>query len=240
MSAVSEYQKVEQAEFAKLVREHTGLVKSVAYHLLGRLPSEVVDVNDLIQSGMVGLLEAAKAYTPGRSVEFGAFAVIRIRGAMLDELRRGDWTPRSVHRQARQVVNAIRAVEHRTGKAAKKSDILKEMGVSSEVYDRVLRDAAGAQIVTMAPEDADLLPSSHQGPEALTEKALTEAELAEAIEGLPEREKTVIGLYYQDELNLREIGEVLGVGVSRVSQIHAQALLRLRARLTAPSEVGER
>lgn len=240
MSAVSEYQKIEQAESAKLVREHTGLVKSVAYHLLGRLPSEVVDVNDLIQSGMVGLLEAAKAYTPERAVEFGAFAVIRIRGAMLDELRRGDWTPRSVHRQARQIVTAIRAVEHRTGKAAKKGEILKEMGITAEAYDRVLRDAASAQIVTMPPEDADLLPSGHQGPEALTERASTEAALAAAIEALPEREKIVIGLYYQDELNLREIGEVLGVGVSRVSQIHAQALLRLRARMADPDEAGDR
>lgn len=239
MSAVSEYQRAEQAEFTELVRQHTGLVKSVAYHLLARLPNEVVDVNDLIQSGMVGLLEAAKAYTPDRSVEFGAFAVIRIRGAMLDELRRGDWTPRSVHRQARQVVAAIRAIEHRTGKAAQKREILQEMGITAEAYDRVLSDAASAQIVTMPPEDADLLPSAHQGPDTLTEKALTEAELAAAIESLPEREKTVIGLYYQDELNLREIGEVLGVGVSRVSQIHAQALLRLRARMAGPGE-GDR
>jgi RNA polymerase sigma factor for flagellar operon FliA len=218
-------------ETEKLVLQHAALVKRIAYHLAGRLPSSV-EVDDLIQAGMLGLLEAAANFSPGRGASFETFAGIRIRGAMLDGLRRLDWAPRSVHRKARAVAAAIRELEAQIGGEARDVDVARHMGVPLDEYHRIVRDAAGCQVTSLTDEDGeiDALDPGADPLRDVTDEALRKA-LAEAIGGLPERERLVMSLYYDEELNLKEIGLVLQVSESRVCQIHGQALVRLKARM---------
>ncbi|HET9819509.1 MAG TPA: RNA polymerase sigma factor FliA [Rhodanobacteraceae bacterium] len=235
MNASAEYLQVQRIPDEELVRAHTPLVRRIAYHLMARLPPSV-DVQDLIQSGMIGLLEAARNYTPTREASFETFAGIRIRGAMLDELRRSDWTPRSVHRKVREVAEAMRQVEHETGSDADGAEIMRRLGIDSNEYNQILADAASSRILSLSsPETGDVAmevaDTASPGPsDGLEDDGLREA-LAEAITRLPEREKLVMSLYYDEELNLKEIGAVLGVSESRVCQIHGQAVVRLRAHM---------
>jgi RNA polymerase sigma factor for flagellar operon FliA len=219
----------------ELVERHADLVKRIAYHLVSRMPPSI-EVDDLIQAGMLGLLDAARQYSPDRGANFETYAGIRIRGAILDEIRKLDWTPRSVHRNLRQMAQAVREVEGRTGGEAKAAEVARELGVSLEDYHRMLQDAVAARLFSLdggpGEDDGRRTPADDgAGPAAIAEQAGFKEALVAAIEGLPEREKLVLSLYYDDELNLREIGEVLEVSESRVCQIHGQALVRLRARL---------
>jgi RNA polymerase sigma factor for flagellar operon FliA len=235
MNASAEYLQVQRIPDEELVRAHTPLVRRIAYHLMARLPPSV-DVHDLIQSGMIGLLEAARNYTPARAASFETFAGIRIRGAMLDELRRSDWTPRSVHRKVREVAETMRQVENETGGDADSAEVMRRLGLDSSEYNQILADAASSRILSLSSPDAgddalDVPDTANRGPaQDLEENGLREA-LAAAISELPEREQLVMSLYYDEELNLKEIGEVLGVSESRVCQIHGQAVVRLRARM---------
>ncbi len=221
-----------------LVLKHADLVKRIAYHLVSRMPPNV-EVEDLIQSGMIGLLDAARHYTPSKGANFETYAGIRIRGAMLDEVRRSDWTPRSVHRGARAIAEAIRKIENETGHEARPAAIATTMGITLDEYYKAAQDSASCRLFSfdqMGNTDEDGSPADFvrdEGPsplDDLTEDGFRKS-LGQAIEGLPEREKLVLSLYYDDEMNLREIGEVLEVSESRVCQIHGQALMRLRARL---------
>lgn len=221
----------------RLVDRHVPLVKRIAYHLLGRLPADV-QVDDLIQAGVIGLLEAARHYDAGQGASFETYAGIRIRGAMLDEVRRSDWTPRSVHRNARRVSEAVRLVENREGREAQPHEVAEELGVGIEEYQRMVSDSVSSRVLSFEDvfepesEGENRLPGNEPDPlERLQEQDFREA-LAREVDRLPEREKLVMSLYYDDELNLREIGEVLGVTESRVCQLHGQALTRLRARMT--------
>jgi RNA polymerase sigma factor for flagellar operon FliA len=221
-----------------LLHCHAPLVSRIAHHLKGRLP-ESVELDDLIQAGMIGLLEAARNFESGHGAGFATFAGIRIRGAMLDEVRRNDWTPRSVYRKARELSQAIRTIEARKGCEAQPAEIAAELGVSLGEYYRLLQDVRSARVLSVEElgfEDEsglEQLPSvTEGGSEALQRMELRE-ELTEAIASLPEREGMVLSLYYDEELNLREIGEVLSVSESRVCQLHSQAVGRLRARMTA-------
>ena len=222
-----------------LIQKHAPLVKRIAYHLLGRLPASV-QVEDLMQAGMIGLLEAAKKYDQGKGASFETYAGIRIRGAMLDEVRKGDWAPRSVHRNTRMVSDAIRAVEARTGRDAKDQEVAAELNMSLEDYYGILSDTQGSRLYSFD----DMLQDGDQGsgfaedashhdnePSHGLEDERFQAALADAITKLPERERLVLALYYDEELNLKEIGEVLGVSESRVSQLHSQCAARLRSRL---------
>jgi RNA polymerase sigma factor for flagellar operon FliA len=230
------YAAAREFDGEQLVGEHLGLVKRIACHLLGRLPA-TVQLEDLVQSGTIGLLEAARHYDPRQGASFETYAGIRIRGAMLDEVRRNDWTPRSVHRNARRVSAAIREVEGETGREAHGREIAAALNVGLDEYHAMARDSVAARLFSLndlTEEDGnfdDLLPGDEPGPEEEFDREAFRRDLAEAVSGLPEREQLVMSLYYEQELNLREIGGVLGVTESRVCQLHGQALARIRARL---------
>jgi RNA polymerase sigma factor for flagellar operon FliA len=219
----------------EMVEKYAGLVKRIAYHIMSRLPPSV-QVDDLIQSGMIGLLEASKNYDAGQGASFETYAGIRIRGAMLDEIRKGDWAPRSVHRKARQVAEAVRNIENVSGRDARDHEVAKELNMSIEEYHKTLQDASGCRLLSFEEMGAtdDHLSSKaidQLGPYDGVQKEDFKKSLAHEISGLPERERMVLTLYYEEDLNLREIGAVIGVSESRVSQIHSQALIRLQARL---------
>jgi RNA polymerase sigma factor for flagellar operon FliA len=224
---------VEQQD--RLVEQYAPLVKRIAYHLLGRLPSSV-QVEDLMQAGMIGLLEASRKFDFGKGASFETYAGIRIRGAMLDEVRKGDWAPRSVHRNTRMVSDAMRAVEARLGRDAKDHEVAAELDMSLEEYYAILSDTAGSKLFSFDDLLESGAPADVQGGEEPLSGLQDErfrAALVEAIDGLPERERLLLSLYYDEELNLKEIGAVLGVSESRVSQLHSQCAARLRAKLTS-------
>jgi len=227
------------AEFSssnELVVLHEPLVKRIAYHLMSRLPASV-QADDLIQAGMIGLIEASRKFDPEQGASFETYAGIRIRGAMLDEIRRTDWTPRSVHRKAREVAEAVRRIENEKGRDARDVEVAAEMGLGLDEYHKILQDSTGCRIFSfedpgMFGEDGAQQTGRHADqPLETLQKCDFKQGLADEIKGLPERERLVMALYYDEELNLREIGEILGVSESRVCQIHGQALIRLRARM---------
>jgi RNA polymerase sigma factor for flagellar operon FliA len=232
MTGVSAYsQRPSARETEALVMRHAELVKRIAYHLAGRLPASV-EVDDLIQAGMLGLLEAAANYSEGRGASFETYAGIRIRGAMLDGLRKLDWAPRSVHRKARAVAKAIREIESEIGREARDVEVAERMGMQLSEYHRIVEDSAGCQISSLTTEEGEMtLTDSAADPFRDVVDEDFRAALAEAISNLPERERLVMSLYYDDELNLKEIGAALRVSESRICQIHGQALVRLQARL---------
>jgi RNA polymerase sigma factor for flagellar operon FliA len=220
----------------ELVVAHEALVKRIAFHLMSRLPASV-QVDDLIQAGMIGLIEASRKFDPDQGASFDTYAGIRIRGAMLDEIRRTDWTPRSVHRKAREVAEAVRKIENEKGRDARDVEVAEAMGLGLDEYHKILQDATGCRIFSFEDPGSvgeDGLVQTHRQPNQPLENLQNcdfKHGLAGAIKGLPERERLVMALYYDEELNLREIGEILGVSESRVCQIHGQALIRLRARM---------
>ncbi len=230
-------EEVTDQDLCEVVERYAPLVKRIAHHLLLRMPASV-QIDDLIQSGMIGLLEAARKYDVSKGASFETYAGIRIRGSMLDEVRKGDWAPRSVHRKSRKVAEAIKAIEARTGQDAKDKEIAKELDIDLNAYYTILQDASGSRLFSfddiMEGDDSaiELAAGELPGPCDGLQRSTFKAHLARAIEGLPERERLVLALYYDEELNLKEIGEVIGVSESRVSQIHSQAAMRLRARLT--------
>ncbi|MDX2345948.1 MAG: RNA polymerase sigma factor FliA [Legionella sp.] len=225
----------EQAKEA-LVKTHTLLIKRIAYHLLGRLPQSI-QLEDLMQAGMVGLLLASAHYDASKGASFETYAGIRIRGHMLDEVRRNDWVPRSVYRNARLIAKTVQDVENTLGRDAKDKDIAKALGVSLEEYAQMLHDSNGAHVYGF--DDLGVTDDMLKGegeiqmpePQAHALKDEFKIRLANIIEGLPEKERLVLSLYYEHELNLKEIGDLLEVSESRVSQIHSQATHRIRARI---------
>lgn len=219
-----------------LIAQHVDLVKRIAYRLVSRLP-ESVQVEDLIQAGMLGLLEARERYRPDQGASFSTFAGIRIRGAMLDEIRRGDWTPRSVHRASRAAADAQARVENRCNRPALESEIAAELGLSLEHYRRAVCDAAYAQLTSLDEPGSDSRPhdiaddNEASRPSAVVERQSLYEAIVAASEKLPERERLLIVWYYDQELNLREIAERLGVSESRACQLHGRAISRVRAQL---------
>lgn len=216
-----------------LIDRHSELVKKIAYHLMARLPATVL-IDDLVQSGMIGLLEAARNFDGSKGASFETFAGIRIRGAMLDEMRKGDWVPRSVHKNSREIAQAINIIEKQTGQEANELEVAKQLGVTLSEYQRMLQDVNCAKLVAYE----DLSESNETIASETTHDSVFQAvsenqfsnRLVDMIKQLPEREALVLSLYYDEELNLKEIGLVLDVSESRVSQIHSQALHRLKAK----------
>ena len=227
----------------ELVALHAPLVKRIAYHLMSRLPPSV-QPDDLIQAGMMGLLEATRNYDPSQGASFETYAGIRIRGSMLDEIRKNDWVPRSVHRKARQIAEAVRRIENEEGRDARDHEVADALELTLEEYHRLLQESSCHKIFSIEDfvedgnEIGDNIPDhTNPGPYEGLQKDDFKRCLAEAISGLPERERLVMALYYEEELNLREIGSIIGVSESRVIQIHSQALIRLQARMRSWSKV---
>lgn len=222
-----------------VVERYGPMVRRLASQLIGRLPASV-EYDDLVQAGMIGLFDALSRYEPDRGAQFETFAMQRIRGAMLDELRGSDWLPRSVRRSQRSIGEAIHRAEQRLGRAPAEADIAAELGLSLADYQRLLDDARGAQLVHFdeyADDDGDEvsrdrnLVSNESGPEEMLADVRFRTALVQAIEKLPERERHLMGMYYEQDMTLKEIGAVFGVTESRVSQLHSQAVARLRGQL---------
>jgi RNA polymerase sigma factor FliA len=224
------------ASMDDVVKRHAPLVKKIAYHLIGRLPPSV-QVDDLIQAGLIGLLDAAGQYDPRQGASFETYASIRIRGAMLDELRRNDWAPKSVHRKSREISKSIQRIGTIDGREPNDREIAAEMGISLNEYYQQLRDTTVCHLLSYdeitTGEEGGFDQFSDNGPlpQQMLEDDEFRAQLVEAIGGLPEREQLIMSLYYEQELNLKEIGAVLGVSESRISQLLSQAHARLRAHL---------
>lgn len=236
MSTGCAYVLAGQLQPGELVERYAPLVKKIANHLLGRLP-DGIELEDLVQTGLIALLDAARQYSAAKGASFETYASIRVRGAMLDEFRNTDWAPRSVYRKQRQLTAAVRAVENRTGAHAEPREIAAELGVPLDEYFKMVVATTSQRMFSLEEADPDLANGEGDDGEPVSDPA-TEVEsaefhqaMSEAIRELPEREAMVMSLYYDEELNLKEIGEVLGVSESRVCQIHGQALVRVRARL---------
>ncbi|HZW11852.1 MAG TPA: RNA polymerase sigma factor FliA [Noviherbaspirillum sp.] len=222
-----------------LLEEHAPLVKKLAHQMKAKLPPSV-EVDDLIQAGMIGLLDAVSRYEENHGAQFETYAVQRIRGAMLDELRGSDWLPRGVRQNMRKIEVAMNAVQQRLGRPPKEAEIAKELKLSLAEYQQMLDEGAGHQLVYYEDFhekdendhflDRYCVDVASDPLQALMNGGFRQA-VIEAIEALPEREKILMGLYYEQEMNLKEIGAVMGVSESRVCQLHSQAIARMRARL---------
>ncbi len=222
-----------------LIREYLPLVKRIAYHLMTRLPANV-EADDLIQVGMIGLLGALERYDDDQGAQFETYASQRIRGAMLDELREADWASRNVRKASRQIEAAIHALQQRLQRQPTEQEIAAELDIAIHDYFDLLNDARGAQLIYYedlhaSDENEDFLDrfADHDelGPFDILASAGFKKALSKAVTILPEREKMLMGMYYEQEMNFKEIGTVLGITESRVCQLHSQAVARLRGRL---------
>lgn len=218
----------------ELLTQYMPLVRRQALTLQVRLPASI-ELDDLIQAGMVGLLEALGRFDATQGATFATFASQRIRGAMMDELRTRDWLPRSVRRSARAVDGAVRQLEQLLGRAPEENEIAQHLEMPLSEYQQLLNDTNSGQLLPfeeLVAEGGE--PINNELGNSPFEQLLDGQQrqtLIDAIEALPEREKLLMALYYQEDLNLKEVGAVLGVTESRVSQLHSQAVSRLRARL---------
>lgn len=236
MSARATVETVDIETRDKLVLEHVGLVKALASRLAHRIPAQV-ELSELISVGVLGLIDAAGRYRPSLGVPFDAFARRRIHGAMLDALRELDWAPRSLRKMRRRVDSTVAQLRHELRREPKEEEIASALDISEPEYDRVLDQLRAADLAvvkrstTDGRDELEVAIDPDEGPHAHLERSELRAMLAEAITELPERERQILALYYHEELTLAEIGQVIGVGESRVSQLRTQAIARLRASL---------
>ncbi|MBS1141021.1 MAG: polymerase, sigma 28 subunit, SigD/FliA/WhiG [Proteobacteria bacterium] len=232
------YTAAGQPDRDQLVQRFVPLVKRIAYHLMARLPPSV-QFDDLVQNGMIGLLDAIDRFQEGFGAQFETYATQRIRGGMLDGLRENDWLPRSLRRELRRIETAINQLEHEHGRVPSEKELAEALGMSLADYQKTLQDARGHQLVYFddlaGDGDEDFLErhltDNAADPASILEDQSVKALLVAAIGALPEREKLMMALYYEQDLNLREIGEVMGVTESRVCQLHSQAIARLRSQI---------
>ncbi len=230
----------------QMLTEHAPLVKKLAHQMKAKLPPSV-EVDDLIQAGMIGLLDAVNRYEETHGAQFETYAVQRIRGAMLDELRSSDWMPRSMRQNMRKVEDALNTLQQRLGRSPTESEVAKQLKLTLAQYQDMLADGGGHQLVYYEDfHDSDssehfldryCADESNDPLQALMNTGFRAA-VIDAINGLPEREKILMGLYYEQELNLKEIGAIMNVSESRVCQLHSQAISRMRAFLREKAWTG--
>ncbi|GAA5026228.1 flagellar biosynthesis sigma factor [Massilia sp. JS1662] len=227
-----------KADKNSLLTEHAPLVKRLAHQMKAKLPPSV-EVDDLVQAGMMGLLDAINRYEENHGAQFETYAVLRIRGAMLDELRSSDWMPRSTRANMRKVEQAMATLQQQLGRPPSESEVAKSLKLSLADYQDLLGDSGGHQLVYYEDfhdeEGSDGFLDRYAVDDDDPLKSLLDTDfrqtVIDAIDALPPREKMLMGLYYEEELNLKEIGAVMGVSESRVSQLHTQAVARLRTYL---------
>ncbi|MGH6646019.1 MULTISPECIES: RNA polymerase sigma factor FliA [unclassified Aquabacterium] len=221
------------------LKQYSSLVRRLAHQMIAKLPANV-EIDDLIQVGMIGLSDALTRFDAGQGVQFETFATQRIRGAMLDELRGADWMSRGTRKQQRDIEGAVHRLEQRLGRAPQESEIAKEMDMSLADYQEMLGKVRGTQLIhleDMSGEDGDNdyldrhVTDEGNDPLALLADHRMRSALVEAIKNLPEREQFVMSMYYEQDMNLKEIAAVLGVTESRVCQLHSQSIARLRVKL---------
>jgi RNA polymerase sigma factor for flagellar operon FliA len=234
--------KLGTAEADKLIVEYSPLIKYIALRLAMRLPPSI-ELDDLISAGVIGLIDAIEKFNPDKDTQFKTYAEIRVRGAMLDELRAQDWVPRSVRQKATTVTNAYQKLEQELGRPAEDEEVADAMGMEIGEFHDFLQQSSGQPILSIEDlggvskdgEKRDLMEvlagTKETDPETLARLDEIRSIIAQAIDLLPEKERLVVSLYYYEELTMKEIGEVLGITESRVSQIHTKCVLRLRAKL---------
>jgi RNA polymerase sigma factor FliA len=227
----------------KFIRQYMPLVKYVAGKVSVGLPGSI-DFDDLVGFGQFGLLDAINKYDPDKNVKFKTYAVTRIRGAIFDEMRQLDWVPRSVRQKSREIEDTIIRLESRIGRTASDAEIAQELHMSEEEFQQAIMKVSGTSVLSLndvwySGDDSDHLSigDSIESPQSMNPDVLVEREeirkvIIQAINELPEKEKMVIVLYYHEDLTFKEIGQVLDVSESRISQLHTKANLRLRAKLT--------
>jgi RNA polymerase sigma factor for flagellar operon FliA len=226
----------------QMIIEHLPLVKYIAARIAGRLPSHV-EVEDLVNAGILGLIDAIDKYDPSRKIKFKTYAEFRVRGAIIDELRSLDWVPRSTRQKASRLERAFAQVEQRLGRAATDVEVAEQLGISVDELHQMLRESQGVAVISVdelrgeGDEDFERnLLEYLADPEAIQPDVKLNLDqiyqiVADAIDNLPEKERLVISLYYYDELTMKEIGEIMDITESRVSQIHTKAVIRLRSKL---------
>jgi RNA polymerase sigma factor FliA len=222
------------------LRKYTPLVRRLAHHMIAKLPPSV-ELDDLIQVGMIGLTEAIARYEPSQGVQFETFASQRIRGAMIDELRDGDWMSRGSRKSQKEIEQAVHKLQQKLHRAPMESEIAAELGMSLPDYQHLLAKVRGTQLVYLEDisghgDDEDGFLERHVGasepdPSSLLQDQRMRMALVEAIKNLPEREQQIMSMYYEHDMNLKEIAAVLGVTESRICQLHSQSIARLRAKL---------
>ena len=232
-----------QLDREALIRQHVPLVRRLAHHMIAKLPPNI-ELDDLIQVGMIGLTEALSRYEAAQGVQFETFATQRIRGAMLDELREGDWMSRSSRKSQKDIEKAVQRVEQRLGRSPLESEIAAEMNMTLVDYQSLLGKVRGTQLVYLEDmtrngetgeesflERHDVADNDGVDPVELLRDQRLRSALVKAIESLPEREQHIMGMYYEHDMNLKEIAAVLGVTESRICQLHSQSIARLRAKM---------
>ena len=232
------YTTAERSDIERRVKECAPLVRRMAHHLAARLPASV-EIDDVIQAGLIGLMDAAGKFEESQGNRFETYATQRIRGAMLDELRVNDWLPRSTRRALRTIENAMRTLEQRFGRPPSETELAQELNMPLSAYQELLQEARGYRLIHIDDfaEDGDdgflerNAPDDRDNPLDRIHDKRFRAALVAAIEVLPDREKLLMGLYYEQELNFKEIAAVLEVSESRVCQLHSQAVARLRGKL---------
>ncbi|HPS93247.1 MAG: FliA/WhiG family RNA polymerase sigma factor [Syntrophaceae bacterium] len=239
---LTEKQKLNPKVRGKIINEFAPLIKYIASRIAIRLPPHI-DLNDLINAGVIGLIDAIEKFDASKQIKFKTYAEFRIRGAILDELRSMDWVPRSVRQKARKVEDAYSRLEYNLGRPANDEEVAREMNVDMDSFYRLLSETASVSLLSLddlGEDDADLskrnlieyiIQDERDWPSHKIRYAEIRDMVAKAILSLPEKERMVISLYYYDELTMKEIGHVLKFTESRVSQIHTKAVLRLRSKM---------
>ncbi|HOJ14162.1 MAG TPA: FliA/WhiG family RNA polymerase sigma factor [Deltaproteobacteria bacterium] len=241
-SELTEDQKLNPKVRSRIINEFAPLIKYIASRIAIRLPPHI-DLNDLINAGVIGLIDAIEKFDSSKQIKFKTYAEFRIRGAILDELRSMDWVPRSVRQKARKVEDAIAKLEYELGRPATDEEIAREMNVDMETFHKLLSETASVSLLSLddlGEDETDLskrnilefiIQDERDWPSHRLRTAEISTLVAKAIQSLPEKERMVISLYYYDELTMKEIGHVLKFTESRVSQIHTKAVLRLRSKM---------